>query len=545
MATPVGHANKVISSGAVLLHEVMGLDINDPETTWPGTTFSLGAQIHEDSAGNPLNVLLIILALVLLCCNKSLRHHHHIVAYSSALFIAYLLFSIYMKWEPWHNRMLLPLIILWSPVVALAISQIKVRWVVNIILIILIINSMPFLLLNESRPIIPLFSRSILASDRMSLYFANRPGLMTKYVDIAHHLKNIHCSNVALETNMDTWEYPLWVLLQKEFGPNIRIEHINVNNKSGKIPTKKFNYCEVVSIDRGIPWISDYSWGTKLDFSSQSPNAELYMIQGWSRPEDWGVWSIGAKAVVGFIAPQPTEDMVLELGEFRAYAGQPVDVVVNGEALYHFSNDDPVKSVSIPVAKALLAKKSPIIIEFLTPRSTSPLSRGLGDDGRLLGIGLHTLALMPQKDYQLPMDSFTLARAAGAVIVDFKKSAWPGLISKAYGLAEPEPWGTWSSSDVVTLEFSKPLPAKFAVHVVAKAFGPNVGKEFVAHVGDNAIRFTLAASSEERVLQFSNPKGSKIMKINVPSPCSPKELGLSDDERNLGIAFTELRIEPL
>ena len=130
-------------------------------------------------------------------------------------------------------------------------------------------------------------------------------------------------------------------------------------------------------------------------------------------------------------------------------------------------------------------------------------------------------------------------------IVDFKKSAWPGIVSSAQGLSFSESWGTWSSSGVVTLEFAKHLPEKFTVHLVAQGFGPNVGKEFVAHVGDSAVRFTLAASLGERVLEFSNPKGSKIIKIDVPSPCSPKELGLSADERTLGIGLAELRIEPL
>jgi len=67
----------------------------------------------------------------------------------------------------------------------------------------------------------------------------------------------------------------------------------------------------------------------------------------------------------------------------------------------------------------------------------------------------------------------------------------------------------------------------------------------VAHVGENTIRFTLGTSPEERVLEFSNPKRSKILKIDIPSPCSEKELGLGGDERRLGIAFTELRSEPL
>jgi hypothetical protein len=52
-------------------------------------------------------------------------------------------------------------------------------------------------------------------------------------------------------------------------------------------------------------------------------------------------------------------------------------------------------------------------------------------------------------------------------------------------------------------------------------------------------------SSEERVPEFNNPQKSKIIKIDVLSPCSPKQLGLSDDEHSLGIALQELRIEPL
>jgi hypothetical protein len=146
------------------------------------------------------------------------------------------------------------------------------------------------------------------------------------------------------------------------------------------------------------------SRGTTLDFSTQSPDPKPFMIQGWFGPEDWGAWSMGVKAVVGFTAPQPSQDMVLELGDFRVFAGQPVDVVVNGEAVYHFSNFESAKSVSIPVAKAILAKKSPITIEFLTPQSTSPLSasQGISPDRRLLGVGLHTLALMPEREDHSP-----------------------------------------------------------------------------------------------------------------------------------------------
>jgi phosphoglycerol transferase len=161
----------------------------------------------------------------------------------------------------------------------------------------------------------------------------------------------------------------------------------------------------------------------------------------------------------------------------------------------------------------------------------------------ILLIGDHSL---PENTFfQLAMNGFTLARVTGTDTVDFKKSAWHGFISRTQGLSEPEAWGAWSLGDAVTLEFSKPLPEKFTVHLVAYAFGPNVGKEFVAHVGDRAIRFTLGASSEERVLKFNNPKRSRTITIDIPSPASPKELGLSSDERSVGIGFTKLSIAPL
>jgi len=179
------------------------------------------------------------------------------------------------------------------------------------------------------------------------------------------------------------------------------------------------------------------------------------------------------------------------------------------------------------------------------------LSKQFGDPSRVLKYGdafvlVWNHPLIPFGiALKKPLDGFTLTPAPGADTLDSKKSAWPGVISSARGLSSAEPWGTWSSSDVVTLEFSKPLPEKFAVHLVAHAFGPNVGKEFVAHVGDSAVRFTLAGSPEERVLEFTNPKRSRIITIDVPSPCSPKELGLSDDDRSLGIGLTELGVEPL
>lgn len=131
----------------------------------------------------------------------------------------------------------------------------------------------------------------------------------------------------------------------------------------------------------------------------------------------------------------------------------------------------------------------------------------------------------------------------------FKKSAWQGGIAETHGLSAPEAWGAWSNDDVVRLDFTQPLPARFALHLSAGAFAHNIGKEFTVLLGGSQTAkavgtFTLVAEPEERVLSIDNPSQARTLTIRVPHPVSPLELGATDDRR-LGIAFHELKIVPL
>ena len=129
--------------------------------------------------------------------------------------------------------------------------------------------------------------------------------------------------------------------------------------------------------------------------------------------------------------------------------------------------------------------------------------------------------------------------------IPFYKKDWPVGLIELQGLYLFEPWGTWSSGDVVTFEFGEPLPENFNVHLTALAFGPNVGKEFVALLGEKSVKFTLSSTAEKKVLEFANPKRLKLLKILVPSPASPYSIGMGGDGRNLGIGFVELSIQPV
>lgn len=142
------------------------------------------------------------------------------------------------------------------------------------------------------------------------------------------------------------------------------------------------------------------------------------------------------------------------------------------------------------------------------------------------------------------IDAAEIARAPDTDRPYFKISDWLGVIKAEQGLSFVEPWGVWSQDATVKFEFSMPLPAKFELRLLAHAFGTNAGKEFVVQVGAQERRFTLGTGTEARVLELDNPAGDRTLVIRVPSPVSPKELGMGQDERRLGIGIVEMRIVP-
>jgi phosphoglycerol transferase len=171
---------------------------------------------------------------------------------------------------------------------------------------------------------------------------------------------------------------------------------------------------------------------------------------------------------------------------------------------------------------------------------TYDMSKISGDKEWLLVIGENMFA--NNNLFQVPMNGFTLMRTNNRQEIDFKKPFWPGTITKTQGLGGVEPWGAWSAGDVLTIEFLQSLPRKFKVILSAYAYGENVGKEFIAHVGDSSIKFTIQStpgkSPDIVSLEFENPNQSNILRIDMPSLGEIENKLMSNNQRlSLGLVF--------
>lgn len=238
LGIPHEPANNWLNDRIVSLHEIMGIDVNDPLTTmFPHMGFRvMGLATDENHTGNTIHFLLF-LALVPVFIITGQYKNKDFTAYAIVAGSLFFLFCLVMKWQPWHSRLHLPIFVLWAPFCGLTLAAMSSRFIDKTIVLFLVLSAGPCLFANNMRPFIG--KHNILNTSRNSQYFKFSPD-MERYYRIAAEYVAQWGENprVGLIFREDNLEYPIWVLT-KQKNPNIRIEHIEVRNLSKNIKMKK------------------------------------------------------------------------------------------------------------------------------------------------------------------------------------------------------------------------------------------------------------------------------------------------------------------
>ncbi|WP_395490463.1 phosphatidylglycerol--membrane-oligosaccharide glycerophosphotransferase [Cedecea davisae] len=143
-----------------------------------------------------------------------------------------------------------------------------------------------------------------------------------------------------------------------------------------------------------------------------------------------------------------------------------------------------------------------------------------------------------EKDIRYQADRF-IFNVAGA----------PQTVKQFSGVSRPEAWGRWSNGNTapqVKIDYFEPLPEKFDLVLIAKAFGPNVGEPVSIKVGEQEQTITFGDQLSTVTLRFENPEGSNVLTIEPPKPQLSNEGNiLGHEPRKLGVGLAELKIVPI
>jgi hypothetical protein len=149
--TPWKGANVQIEQAVDAMHRAIGIALDDPRSTWPGTRFEVRPPAaDEDLAGNGLHLLLIAAAMV-----GALRGggDRRLRAFAGCLLVAFLLFCVVLRWQPWHGRLHLPLFVLGAPLVGVVFERLRPA-LLAIGLLLLAVSSVYFLTGNTAHHLV-------------------------------------------------------------------------------------------------------------------------------------------------------------------------------------------------------------------------------------------------------------------------------------------------------------------------------------------------------------------------------------------------------
>lgn len=238
--------NQGVFGAAVAIHRAIGIDIDDPATTWRWSAFGPPVNAnHEANAPNRWHLAI----LVCVACWLVWRRDRRRLLYAGALLCGFLAFCGYLKWQPNFTRLLLPLFVLAAPLVGI-VEDLAGRGIAQVALgLFLLNNARPALLENWVRPLKG--PNSVLSVPRDRQYFSDLSQWHNRdaFLGTVEILARSKCGTVGIDISRLQIEYPIEALL-RERNPEVRFVHAGVRNASSRYAQPVAEApCAVVCLD--------------------------------------------------------------------------------------------------------------------------------------------------------------------------------------------------------------------------------------------------------------------------------------------------------
>lgn len=280
-------------------------------------------------------------------------------------------------------------------------------------------------------------------------------------------------------------------------------------------------------------------WDTALEFGDPNTVREHCRYGMWL-PSNGVCWIAGPEARLALTLPEPAYSSILlqlvAAGFTETRARQRLQVMLDQQPVgkLHFDQARPrVDLENIVLPARLVRGRSRLEIGLRAPDAISPAQLGIADDERRLGVFVVQLRLRTPRHCTL------------GEWLELGRGTADGLIV-AGGWGEAEPGGRWTEGSVARLLMTSsatpsllewhadPLIAAGAtrLRVEVRANGVKLG---VVDYRDAGPRVRLGLGKAAR-------RGELLLSWHIREPRSPRDLGLSEDARQLGLFFQKVRL---
>jgi Dolichyl-phosphate-mannose-protein mannosyltransferase len=238
-----GVPGRVLVAATARVHRGLGIGVDEPAISGmlPFSSAEQQPINHEDAAPSTATFLVLVGATGVALARRSLPGRRAVLISFASGWAAWLLVALFVRWMPWNARLQLPALVLLAIPTAAVVAECLGRVPRTALASLLILQVLPALLLNWSRPLLSISRspenpvwlqklvpdsarRSIFATSRWEDYFRNRPALQAEVEDVMQAMSR-RCGPggvVQLVLDGDAWEYALWVGARR-FAPGVHL----------------------------------------------------------------------------------------------------------------------------------------------------------------------------------------------------------------------------------------------------------------------------------------------------------------------------------
>src|ERR1700730_1500931 len=253
------HTESFIRRGIRLL----GINPDDPNQTWIGLPFHMNHfSSNEIIAGNPLHLALLLVCVGLLLWKpKEGVRRRWALLFAAGIVASFVLFCALLRWQMWSSRYHLPLFVLGSALIGLALEKYFPRSFVNTIAVLLLLLGTFLALNNRSRSLIPWSRVDDVYHPRAELYFTNEhESIAPANIAAADFVNHLDCRNIGIDSYLADPEikdgpeslfvYPLLALIHAGDGMQ-KVWYTGVDNLSSRYEKQQVHPtpCAVICLD--------------------------------------------------------------------------------------------------------------------------------------------------------------------------------------------------------------------------------------------------------------------------------------------------------
>ncbi|WP_310379655.1 glycosyltransferase family 39 protein [Flavobacterium sp.] len=240
------------------IHKKISIPVNNPETNYYGIPYEGAIKINtnEDCAPNVIHFFLILLSFFALGFNrfKNLKENKKQLLLGLIIIAQLVLFVGYLKWQPWHTRLHIPIFMLSVVLITVAANQSKwFKYIVLASIPLMMFSFYFYFVYNNTRPISTNreYTKNIhLLDNRFKKYFSNQPHLYGEYSEVLGAIYSNNSTKIGLM--LSDWEYPL---LYNFYYYPIKIVAVNVNNCTSGIPQNTENIDAIIANNQKTDFI--------------------------------------------------------------------------------------------------------------------------------------------------------------------------------------------------------------------------------------------------------------------------------------------------